>query len=87
GGTDGKGTFKEKWTLYHKPEQIISIIEKAIWGNTLEEATQKFLLKQTKEIRHIPELTRLLDRVIPANLPDLVEAMTMQLDRLSAAST
>ena len=87
GGTDGKGTFKEKWTLYHKPEQIISIIEKAIWGNTLEEATQKFLLKQTKEIRHIPELTRLLDWVIPANLPDLVEAMTVQLDRLSAAST
>lgn len=85
--SDGKGTFKEKWTLYHKPEQIISIIEKAIWGNTLEEATQKYLLKQTGEIRHIPELTHLLDRVIPANLPDLVDAMTVQLDRLSAAST
>ena len=87
GYTDGKGTFKEKWTLYHKPEQIISIIEKAIWGNTLEEASQKYLLKQTCNIHHIPELTQLLDRVIPANLPDLVEAMTLQLDRLSAAST
>lgn len=87
GYTDGKGTFKERWTLYHKPEQIISIIETAIWGNTLEEATQKYLLKQTGEIRHIPELTQLLNRVIPANLPDLVEAMTIQLDRLSAAST
>ncbi len=87
GYTDGKGTFKERWTLYHKPEQIISIIEKAIWGNTLEEACQKFLLKQTCDIQHIPELTRLLDQVIPANLPDLVEAMTLQLDRLSAAST
>lgn len=85
--TDGKGTFKEKWTLYHKPEQIISLIEKAIWGNTLEEASQKYLLKQTCNIQHIPELTRLLDRVIPANLPDLVEAMTLQLDHLSAAST
>lgn len=87
GQTDGKGTFKEKWTLYHKPEQIISIIEKAIWGNTLEEATQKYLLKHTGEIQHIPKLTQLLNRVIPANLPDLVEAMTVQLDRLSAAST
>lgn len=87
GQIDGKGTFKEKWTLYHKPEQIISIIEKAIWGNTLEEATQKFLLKHTAEVKHIPELTQLLNRVIPANLPDLVEAMTTQLDRLSAAST
>lgn len=84
---DGKGTFKEKWTLYHKPEQIISIIEKAIWGNTLEEASQKYLLKQTSGIQHIPELTHLLNRVIPANLPGLVDAMTLQLDRLSAAST
>ena len=46
GRIDGKGTFKEKWTLYHKPEQIIQIIERAIWGNTVMEATQKYLLKQ-----------------------------------------
>ena len=38
-------------------------------------------------ITRIPELTGLLDRVIPANLPELVEAMTIRLDRLSAAST
>ena len=37
GRIDGKGTFKEKWTLYHKPEQIIQIIERAIWGNTVME--------------------------------------------------
>ena len=38
-------------------------------------------------ITRIPELTELLNRVIPANLPELVEAMTIRLDRLSAAST
>lgn len=54
GRIDGKGTFKEKWTLYHKPEQIIQIIERAIWGNTVMEATQKYLLKQMAEIQHIP---------------------------------
>ena len=87
GRIDGKGTFKEKWTLYHKPEQIIQIIERAIWGNTVMEATQKYLLKQMAEIQHIPELTALLSTVLPADLPVLVEAMTVQLDRLSAAST
>lgn len=87
GRIDGKGTFKEKWTLYHKPEQIIQIIERAIWGNTVMEATQKYLLKQMAEIQHIPELTALLSTVLPADLPALVEAMTVQLDRLSAAST
>lgn len=83
----GKGTFKERWTLYHKPEQIVCIIEKAIWGNTVEEAVQKYISNRMAGITHIPELTHLLDRVIPANLPKLVEAMTIQIDRLSAAST
>ena len=85
--TDGKGTFKEKWTLYHKPEQIVCMIERAVWGNTLEEATQKFLLKQMEGLTQIPELTSLLSRVLPADLPDLVNAMTTSLDNLSAASS
>ncbi len=87
GQTDGKGTFKEKWTLYHKPEQIVQLIERAIWGNTVMEATQNYLVKQMVDIKHIPELTVLLNGVLPADLPALVEAMTVQLDNLSAAST
>ena len=47
----------------------------------------QYLLKQMAEIQHIPELTALLSTVLPADLPALVEAMTVQLDRLSAAST
>lgn len=84
---EGKGTFKERWSLYHKPEQIVRIIEQAIWGNTLEEASQKYITHLMTEIEHIPELTRLLSRVIPANLPGLVDLMTRRLDRLSAASS
>lgn len=87
GHTDGKGTFKEKWTLYHKPEQIVCIIERAIYGNTLAEATQKYLLEQMVGIRQIQELTALLNRVLPADLPDLVDIMTARLDALSAASS
>lgn len=83
---DGRGTFKEKWTLYHKPEQIIHIIEHAIWGNTVMEATEKYLLKEMADIRHIPQLTALLNEVLPADLPALVDAMTLRLDALSAAS-
>lgn len=79
---EGKGTFKERWSLYHRPEQIVRIIEQAIWGNTLEEASQKYITHLMTEIEHIPELTRLLSRVIPANLPGLVDLMTRRLDRL-----
>ena len=66
----GKGTFKEKWSLYHRPEQIVCIIERAVWGNTVEEAVQKYVSDRMTGITRIPELTGLLDRVIPTNLPE-----------------
>lgn len=87
GVAEGKGTFKERWTLYHKPEHIVCIIERAIWGNTLHEAVQKYLLHRMEDIRYMPELTHLLNKVIPADLPDVVGAMTTRLDGLSAGST
>lgn len=87
GVAEGKGTFKERWTLCHKPEHIVCIIERAIWGNTLHEAVQKYLLHRMEDIRYMPELTHLLNLVIPADLPDVVGAMTTRLDGLSAGST
>ncbi|MCS2303863.1 DUF5682 family protein [Bacteroides ovatus] len=66
---------------------MVCIIERAVWGNTVEEAVQKYVSDRMTGITRIPELTGLLDRVIPTNLPELVEAMTIRLDRLSAAST
>lgn len=87
GVAEGKGIFKERWTLYHKPEHIVCIIERAIWGNTLHEAVQKYLLHRMEDIRYMPELTHLLNLVIPADLPDVVGAMTTRLDGLSAGST
>lgn len=87
GVAEGKGTFKERWTLYHKPEHIVCIIERAIWGNTLHEAVQKYLLHRMEDIRYMPELTHLLNLVISADLPDVVGAMTTRLDGLSAGST
>ncbi len=83
----GQGTFRERWTLYHDPEQILQIIEAAVWGNTVEEATRNYLLQETTRINRLSALTGLLNRSIPADLPDLTEAMTGQLDRLSATST
>ena len=51
----GKGTFKEKWSLYHRPEQIVCIIERAVWGNTVEEAVQKYVSDRMTGITRIPE--------------------------------
>lgn len=84
--SSGKGTFKENWTLYYRPEHTLAIIEKAVWGNTLEEAATAYLSKQTGELHNIPQLVDLLSGAIPADLPALVEVMTRKLDSLSAAS-
>lgn len=85
--SSGKGTFRETWTLYYKPEHILTIIERAIWGNTLADAVVKYVKHTSQEIASISELTALLQKVIPADCPDLVEAMTARLDTLSAATT
>ena len=85
-GVSGKGTFKEQWELYHKPEQIISIIERAVWGNTLQQATEAYMSHQAMEAQSIRRLAELLDEAIPADLPGLVTMMTKRLDELSASA-
>jgi hypothetical protein len=85
-GVSGKGTFKEQWELYHKPEQIISIIERAVWGNTLQQATEAYMSHQAVEAQSIRRLAELLDESIPADLPGLVTMMTKRLDELSASA-
>lgn len=86
-GSDGKGTFKESWSVYYEPEQTLSIIEKAVWGNTLAEAVVAYNVHQSEDISSISELVELLQQVIPADLPDLVEQMTRRLDVLAASTT
>lgn len=63
------------------------MIEKAVWGNTLSEAVIAYNTHLSKDITSISELVDLLERVIPADLPALVEEMTSRLDALSASTT
>ena len=84
---DGKGTFKEAWSVYYEPKQTLAVIEKAVWGNTLSEAVVAYNTHLSKDITSISELVGLLERVIPADLPALVEEMTSRLDALSASTT
>ncbi len=45
----GKGTFKEMWRMQWSPELSINIIEKGNWGNTVEEAAEKFVIEKSKK--------------------------------------
>jgi hypothetical protein len=85
-GVTGKGTFKELWRLQWSPELSINIIEKGNWGNTVAEATEKFVIEKANEADSLSTVTRLLENTIPAELHHAVEICIQRINNLAAAS-
>jgi hypothetical protein len=82
-----KGTFKEIWQLMWDPSLTIDIIERGIWGNTVEEASTKYLAHEASKAQSASSLVTLLEKTVPADLPGSVEAMISKLDVLTAATS
>ena len=83
----GKGTFKEEWELYWKPELSINLLEKAAWGNTIEEAASAWLAHQSTKAQELSQLTALLENALPAELPAGVSQLMLRMDRLAAGTS
>lgn len=80
------GTFNEVWQLQWLPELSLRVVEAAMWGNTVRDAAVEFgrdLISRTAEL---PELTQLIDRVIRADLAELVSSILIRVEELAAAS-
>jgi hypothetical protein len=84
--TRTKGTFKESWVLEWTPEMMINIIEKGIWGNTLALAATNFAVSTAHDC-DLATLTALLEKIIPAQLPQLLEKLMLQVENLSATTS
>jgi hypothetical protein len=82
----GKGTFKEQWRLQWDPGYSVEIIERGNLGNTVEEAATNIVLEQAESAQDLKVIGNLLEKSIPANLPDAIEALIHRLDNLAAAS-
>jgi uncharacterized protein DUF5682 len=82
----GKGTFKESWRLQWNPELSINIIEKGNWGNTVEEAAEKFVIEKAGKADALSSVTGLLENTIPAELHRAVEECIQRINNLAAAS-
>lgn len=76
-----KGTFHEIWTLQWDPGFVVTVIEAGVWGNTIDDATAAFAKDAADKAQDLPRLTRLLDQVLLAELPD---AMSRVMQRLEA---
>lgn len=83
----GKGTFKEEWQLYWKPELMIALVEKASWGNTIEAAANKFVSDLARNTEVLAQIVEALNKVLPAELPDGTAALIRKMDSLAAGAS
>lgn len=86
GQAGGKGTFKEQWRLQWDPSFSVAIIEKGVWGNTVEEAANKYLIDAAEKATAIHTVAARLEEALPANLHAAVDKLIERLNALSAAS-
>jgi hypothetical protein len=84
---DSKGTFKEMWGLRWEPEMIIRIIDKGIWGNTVEEACSKYLLDKSQRTQSIAEVAEFIQQAIPAELFQVIEQLLSKINELATVSS
>ena len=82
----GQGTFKEAWRLQWKPEMAIQVVEKGVWGNTVEAATTGYVQHQLAQADQLVAVASLLEKTIPAALPAAVASLMRRIDELAAVS-
>jgi hypothetical protein len=83
----GKGTFKEIWALKWKPEMIVDLLDKAVWGNTVEFAANQYLQFLAQESKQLEQLTKLVEISLPAELQAGIEVLMKKMDELAASTT
>lgn len=82
----GKGTFKEAWVLHWDPAFSIDIIDKGIWGNSVEEACNNYLERLAQGESSLQEITGILGDTLLADLPKATESLLNRINSLAAAS-
>jgi hypothetical protein len=82
----GKGTFKEQWRLQWDPAFIIDIIDKGVWGNTVETAAGAYVKHLATSAASLQALCTLLENALPAELPQTAAILIQQVSNQSAAT-
>ena len=78
-----RGTFHELWVVQWQPELAVSLIEAAVWGNTVVSAATARACDLAREAASLTTLTALLEQVV---LADLGESVGVIMDRLQEES-
>ena len=79
-----KGTFKESWSLRWEPGYIVSLIDAAAFGNTVEHAASRKLSEVSGLT--LGELTESIDLALLADLPLAVAGLLNELQQVAATT-
>lgn len=78
GGSSGKGTFRELWTVRWEPELSVGLIAANVWGNTIVDAATACARARadgvSREAHTSPELGS--RPATPASLPELAKLLS-----------
>jgi len=81
-----KGTFRETWHLRWQPEFVLSLIEAGVWGNTIETAAATWVCDRANQA-NLPDLTKLIDQTLLANLPQAIGHLMTRLESEAALAS
>lgn len=83
-GNPGLGTFRELWHLQWQPSLDVQLIQRCIWGSSLETAANAYSQSEAEAIDHLPPLAALLDRLFRANLPQAISGIRDRLETVAS---
>jgi hypothetical protein len=81
-----RGTFHEIWELQWHPEFTVAVIEAAMYGNTVESASENRTEARAGDAADIAKIADLLNTAILADLHRSVNSLMLRLEELAALS-
>lgn len=81
-----RGTFKENWLLQWDPSFAIEIIDKGVWGNTLEEAAANYVISVASNENSLKTIAAALADTLPSELPVATQALLNRINILAAST-
>jgi hypothetical protein len=86
-GYGAKGTFHELWTLQWRPELALDVVAAGRFGNTVADAATAKAVSRAGESHSLPELARLVDTVLLADLSAAVAPVVAALESHAAIAS
>lgn len=81
-----KGSFKEGWELTWDPKMEVLLIDKSIYGNTIEYATNGVIHQMLAQSTEISAFVNLINSCIPAQLFTTMDEVLAKISKLASVS-